>query len=112
MLKSIHAPAIVLLLAASYSVAAKPMPAAQRDWFGPRSVIAGYSSWYYLTIDWQVPVTCDPAASRCDTGDYACKGGETVNFYSTGTAPQGVWTQYATAWAPYAVCDVQGTTFA
>jgi hypothetical protein len=112
MSRFIHVPAIVVLLAAACSGVAKPMPASSRRWFGPRTVIAGYSTWYLFNIDWEIPVTCDPATSRCDTGDYTFKGGETVNFYSTGTPPQGIWTLYSLNWAPYAVCDVQGTTFA
>jgi hypothetical protein len=103
---------MIVLLAATGSGLAKPMPAVSRQWFGPRTVIAGYNNWYFLTPDWQVPVTCDPASSRCDTGDYAFKGGEGVYLYTTGTAPQGIWTMYAAIWAPYAVCDVNGTTFA
>jgi hypothetical protein len=100
-----------MVLLAAASVVAKPMPAASRQWFGPRTVIAGHSTWYYMTVDWQLPVTCDPATSRCDTGDYTFKGGEPVKFYSTGTPPQGIWTIYGALWAPYAACDIQGTTF-
>jgi hypothetical protein len=111
-MKFIYTRAMLLVLAAAATVAAKPMPAVARKWFGPRTVIAGHSTWYFLNPDWQVPVTCDPAASRCDTGDYVFKGGERVYFYTTGTAPQGIWTVYAAASAVYSVCEVQGTTFA
>jgi hypothetical protein len=103
--------ATILLLAAAAVLGAKPVPSITRYWFGPRTVIAGYSTWYYFRVDWQVPVTCDPTTSRCDSGDYPFKGGEAVFFYTTGTPPQGIWTLYASVWATYAVCDVQGTTF-
>ncbi len=111
MLRMFYRRAIVMLLAAAGVLAAKPTPTSARVWWGPRTVIAGYNTWYYFRVDWQFPVTCDPASSRCDTGDYTFKGGEPVFFYSTGTAPQGIWTLYANTWATYAVCDVQGTTF-
>ena len=103
--------AVLVLLAASGGLVAKPTPGARNPWWGPRTVIAGYNTWYYLPVQWQVPVTCDPDTSRCDTGDYMFKGGEAVFFATTGTAPQGIRTLYAGSWAPYAVCDVEGTKF-
>jgi hypothetical protein len=101
----------IFLLALASIAAAKPIPTGARQWFGPRTVIAGYNSWYFIVAEWLVPVTCDPASSRCDSNDTPFAGGETVQFYSTGTPPQGIWSLYATVWAPYAVCDAQGTSF-
>jgi hypothetical protein len=102
----------VAFLTAAALLAANPSPSSARWWYGPRTVIAGYNTWYVFHPDWQLPITCDPASSRCDTGDYTFKGGEQTYFYTTGTPPQGIWTEYSTTWARYAVCDVQGTSFA
>jgi hypothetical protein len=111
MLKFLCMRSPILLLVLVSIAAAKPVPSVARRWRGPRTVIAGYSSWYFFWDEWMVPVTCNPASSRCDSGDTPFAGGETVQFYSTGTPPQGIWSLYATVWAPYAVCDVQGTSF-
>src|SRR4051812_7934579 len=98
MLKLISARLPIVVLALLSMASAKPVPSSTRQWWGPKTVIAGYNSWYFFWDEWMVPVTCDPATSRCDSGDTPFKGGETVQFYSTGTPPKGIWTLYATVW--------------
>jgi hypothetical protein len=99
------------LLFTALGLAQAPYQNISHYWWGSKTAFAGHSNWYEFQPITAVPVSCNPAQSRCTAPGYQFQGGERAYFYAEGTAPTGLYTLWDATQAVYGVCDLQGVSF-